>query len=62
MTKAYLAGFIAGTMGDSWEHCPYNNSNGMQWCHSAVEWRKGMVDGHNIKNGRNDTGSEEIND
>ena len=25
MTKAYLAGFIAGTMGKTWEECPFKD-------------------------------------
>ena len=58
MNKAYLAGFIAGTMGKTWEHCPFKD--GYSEC--ATQWRVGQVDGYGIFIGNSSVGSEEIND
>jgi ribosome modulation factor len=47
MTKAYLAGFIAGTLGRGWEDCPFAN----RLTHAAVEWRRGCDDGNQTQCG-----------
>lgn len=56
MTKAYLAGFIAGTQGKTWEESPYHD----EYCRSAIEWRQGHRDGESVICGCEYTGKEEV--
>lgn len=60
MTKAYLAGFIAGTQGKTWDDNPYNESNGLEYSQCAMDWRIGLRDAERIGTGCNYTGREEL--
>lgn len=60
MTKAYLAGFIAGTEGKGWLHNPYNAGNGKEYTLAAQQWREGQTDGFGVYTGCTDKGIEEI--
>lgn len=54
MTKAYLAGFIAGTQGNNRYHCPYWEEGSQ----CEIEWLRGLVDGEGILQGCKHTGKE----
>ena len=57
MNKAYLAGFIAGTTGKTWDDCPFSD----QYCFCAVQWRYGCDHGQEIAFGGNEyTGRESV--
>lgn len=56
MTKAYLAGFIAGTQGKGWDDNPFENKYGLE----SVEWRRGLDDGNQVACGDHITGLEDI--
>lgn len=58
MTKAYLAGFIAGASGKTWSDCPFKDE--YLYSSSAMEWRKGCTDGQCITFGDVEVGLEEI--
>ena len=60
MTKAYLAGFIAGTEGKGWEYNPYNEANDSEYTQAAQQWRLGQVDGLGVYQGCTETGIENV--
>lgn len=56
MTKAYLAGFIAGTLNKSHYDCPYWEEGGYNY----GQWILGLTDGDAIRRGCNYTGREVV--
>lgn len=58
MTKAYLAGFIAGMVGKDWEDNPFDSENKFGYC--ATQWRKGCDDGYQVSYGNEDIGRTEV--
>lgn len=59
MTKAYLAGFIAGANGKDWEDNPYKDHEG-SYTQVAIQWRKGCDDGHQVICGVVGMGAQEV--
>lgn len=57
MTKAYLAGFIAGTQGKGWDDNPFIENN-FGIC--AMEWRDGCADGTQVAQGDSDIGIQQV--
>ena len=60
MTKAYLAGFIAGPEGRGWLYNPYNAGNGKEYTLAAQHGHQGQADGFGVYTSCTDTGIEEI--
>ena len=59
MTKAYLAGFIAGASGKTWADCPFKNEDRYSQALALADWREGCDDGQHIARGDVEVGIEE---